>query len=255
VGIPAWDAASDLILDLREFVATGRREGWLKFGTDVSEEPALGADGDHNDGEDVADHEEISMGRSGFMRWIRPMGKENPMGKEKPITEPEPLATPDTVIAIERPTPGVEQPNVQSAPEGHPMLRWLWPFKKETTSNQTTATVSSQAVTERPTEVLNRTEPKEEAVEGLGISNIDRTKGMSPKNDTAEGPAVDGIEAVASEEQQSGKPGDQEQAKVEPTRMWPLNKMTMRGKKIEAETQSATNLPRYLSLRQKLFRV
>jgi len=29
VGVPAWDAASDVVLDLREFCSVGRREGWL----------------------------------------------------------------------------------------------------------------------------------------------------------------------------------------------------------------------------------
>src|ERR1700761_2685723 len=40
VGIPAWDAAGDVILDLREFCATGKREGWLRVGSEEKTDPA-----------------------------------------------------------------------------------------------------------------------------------------------------------------------------------------------------------------------
>jgi hypothetical protein len=229
VGVPGWDAASDVILDLREFCATGRREGWLKF--DALEGLALPEE--NGDGDEVRDQDEPNPDEGtqcqskGWWSWLS--GRRAKKAEEEPDSgaktaegEPDngaktpegepgpPPATPITVIEVV--SPADERPELASGQDkqNRSMLSWLWPFKKESISQQTTVTAKSVVVTEQPSEPVDRSGPKDESGDGLGITGIESTQEqLVAKRET--GPDVD-IEEVAGIKSRDDKKDKQQES-------------------------------------------
>jgi hypothetical protein len=177
IGIPARDASSDIILDLRQFCAAGKREDWL-----VEKEKKKGC------GEDEHGPPAVEEGpqKHGGWKWVWTLRKEKTTDEENPPTTP---ATPVTMIATADRQGG--QSDDKMATMSYNVFRRLWSPRKEA-RNESSVTYNGSRP---PNEPVNTSGLKESSNEGLGV-NIDQ-----PASQKGESNQQDGAELIKIEEQ------------------------------------------------------